>query len=87
MMALTKTCTYIIYIGDKFMHLEKGDAVLLDGKQTAVFRRAASAKALDHLCFSLANCKRSLDLEAPTTEQKDRWFRALRLLVMSLHSS
>jgi len=73
--------------GDKFMTLTKGDAVLLDGKKTLVFQRSASAKAPESLCFSLANAQRSLDLEAFDQESKDKWWRALKLLVMSLHSS
>ena len=73
--------------GESYMLLRKNDAVLLDGKQTKVFRRS-TAKDIDaNLCFSLVNSIRSLDLHATTQHIKDKWFRGLKLLVLSLHHS
>jgi hypothetical protein len=73
--------------GNSFIQLRKHDAVLLDGKQTKVFRRKVAKKAQNSLCFSLANSSRTLDVEARSQIIKDKWFRGLKLLVLSLHHS
>jgi hypothetical protein len=72
---------------NKFMLLKKNDAVLLDGKQTKVFMRSSSKKCDASLCFSLANQHRTLDVEARSHQIKQKWFRGLKLLVLSLHHS
>jgi hypothetical protein len=71
--------------GDLNMQFRQGDAALLDGKQTDVFKRGQAAKAPANLCFSLVNAKRSLDLQASDQASKDLWYRGLKLLVLSLN--
>jgi len=49
------------------------------GKHTEVFRRVLESQAPDAHCFSVATHDRTLDLQAPDQETRDRWVNGLHL--------